>query len=442
MSLLFLAFALTLSTIAMIWRFGAGRRLSVVTVTFWTLFALHGASAIPYALDLLHRAEFAHTPVPESFPLVIGLSFLCYTAGALAVPAVLRLSVTRAQSQFFATPTGAGRLRFALFAILSVAAVLVALLYLFGAGATGLTLLRPGADATLLREHRAGFSEANPYTYVAALAMNAVLPVLMLTALNRAAAVTSWKWRWVGISLFVVLLAMSAAGLHKAPIVVAFLYVVINSYYSGHFRRVSLPKTALAGAILVVGLGSLGYCLTYDIGPIEALSWTLHRIAVAPQNSLEAFLQVYPKRAEFNYGTGIGLVARLLGDNTYVSPPLLVGSLVTGRSDVSLNAFWASEAWAAAGYVGVIGASFCVGAGLALADRACLRSAKSDTCVALYAVWTVSSVSIASVSILTVLLSGGFVLAAVVASLLGWTARHRRRRMPLPSGFGAKACQL
>src|SRR5205823_1255932 len=84
------------------------------------------------------------------------------------------------------------------------------------------------------------------------------------------------------------------------------------------------------------------------------------------------------------------------------------------------NGFWSTDLWASFGYPGVIVGSAFVGAFMVLLDWLTLRWLwKTELVVALYAFLIVDSVRAGSVSIFTMLASGGLALAPLLAALIG-----------------------
>ena len=73
--------AIVLSLVYMMARFKIHRAPTVVGVTFLTLFAMHGISALPYAQGDVGRELSQGVPVSPYFPAVVGLSFAFFAVG-------------------------------------------------------------------------------------------------------------------------------------------------------------------------------------------------------------------------------------------------------------------------------------------------------------------------------------------------------------------------
>ncbi len=437
LAIAFLVLALIASLFAMARFFSLFGRISIIGTVFLTLFVMHGVSAIPYSLGFLERDMLVRNNVPVSFPLVLGMSFLCFVVGALAATHLLHFDLRIAQRSFFAGPMAKRLPSPGRYLMTCSLAVGLGLLFAFGAGQTGLQLLavqsRQGAE---LRDFRMSFVETNPYFYIGSYAKNFLVPIAMLVAFNVGAVRHTRAWRFAGWSLFLFLVVISVANLHKFPVIVAFLYLVLNHLFRTTVggRASFRPLALIGGAILV--LGSLLYYLTYDLETSDALYSTFYRVFVIPQQCLEGFLQIYPDVEQFNGGLGVGLLARLLGSGSYVSPPFLVGETMTGESGVSANAFWSSELWAAFGYPGVILGSLAVGALFVALERWSLARPRTPVSVAAYAYLVVAAIGVLNVSIFTSLLSGGIALAPLAVLIL------ERRSPPRPLVRGSTHSSL
>jgi hypothetical protein len=281
-------------------------------------------------------------------------------------------------------------------------------------------LAEEARDEGRIRAFRLAFHDENAYFYAGSLVNNIFAPILLLVAYNEYRRLRSGLWFLLACALLGLLLLTSTAGVHKAPVAFACLFLVVNWFFGRPRPNVTnSAKFWLAPGLTLSGVGALGYYLTYQVDAEGALKQTVDRIVVVPQYCVNSFLHVYPRIVGFNYGLGIGLIARILGVNHYESPPFLVASIITGEDNVSSNAFWSTEFWASFGYPGVVVGSIFVGALMAWFDRFCLANSRNSISIALYAFMVIAVLRMPNASIFTGLLSGGLAVGCFFAAMLG-----------------------
>lgn len=400
-----------------VWRFQVHRRLSIVGTVFAIAFLQYGVMCIPYGLGYAHMADVS-VPISREYPWFFIQTFGGFTAGAVLMAGILQLDIPTAQEKFFNAqiPVEDAADRSFYFSLL-VPAVLIALAYVFAQGTSGFEMLLSAAgNYDKIREFRLGFYDQNPYQYAGSIVNNSIGPILLLTALNTHAISRRPMWRLVSLGLFATLFLTATAALHKAPVVVLILHVLVNRFIrTGEARR--LVRFAVPALAILVPLIVVGFVVTYGQGTSAALESTGMRIFVAPIVGVHAFLFVYPDVLPFNNGLGIGLLAKIYGVQYYVNPPVVVGQIVAGPN-VVLDCIWSSEMWAAWGDIGVLLGSVAVGALIVSLEWWCLRQARSTTSIATYAFLIVVGIAVPELSIFTVLLSGGLVIGPTVARFL------------------------
>lgn len=411
--------AIVVSLVYMMARFKIHRAPTVVGVTFLTLFAMHGISALPYAQGDVGRELSQGVPVSPYFPAVVGLSFAFFAVGATMMAFWLNADLPTLQESYYRQPLEPSRVNLPSFLLFAVVSVVLGMLFVYGAGDTGVEMLTHQSrhDATL-REFRLNFKQANPYWYWGMLVNSVFGPILLVVAMVEARAVRSVTWGATAAVLFIVLVLTSTANLHKAPLALLVLTVSLGAMLSRAELDHKRMRRFWVWIVAVVGVvGGVGYYLTYSLEADQAWQATLDRIFVVPQICLDEFLFVYPKIVDFNYGRGIGLVAKMLGDSGYVAPAFMVAQIITGDARTSSNAFWSSELWAAFGFVGVIAGSMFVGALMVWLDNYCLRKRRTPTSIATYAFLTVACLRMPSISLFTALLSGGIALGPIFTAV-------------------------
>jgi oligosaccharide repeat unit polymerase len=437
LGILVLTAALIGSIAAMNAAFSIFKQPTITGTVFVTVLLVHGITAIPYCLDMLERPVLATLPVSPELPWVLAAVFGMYAIGAITASELLRFKPIAEANRFFSQPMHIGDISIPRVVVAGVAAIVIGLLFSFGSGSTGLAMLAEETrDEFTLRRYRINFIENNSYYYIGTLVRTVLGPILMLISFNQAVATKQRMWALAGWLFLAINVLASTAHLHKWPIVLIALYLVINRM----FRSRHAINVKLAAAVLVMTFvfGTIGYYLTYNVTQGEASSAALARIFVIPQWCLDSFLNVYPNIVPFDHGMGIGLISSLAGVKDYISPDNIVATIVTGDHEVTANSFWAATMWASFGYSGVILSSFIVGVMMVCLDRWCLTRKRNAATAGLYAYMIVSAVNVVNVSIFTCLLSGGLGLAPFLVAFLASSKRHRTEEAtePWPSASG------
>jgi len=414
-------------------RFEFHRRLSLTGVVFVTLLVMHGVSAVPFALgavDYEFLPGISLQPTRE-LPWVLSLSVGLFVVAATMMARALKFNIRHAQASFFNAQLSIGQVNPVFLAIAVVGTSAVAILYAYGTGVTGLQiLLEHSGDEVFLDSFRQRFLEENPYYYIGSYAATVFGPVVLLILLNLVRATQKLTERLLiglaGAVLFTVLVVANIASLNKVPLGMLLLYVLLNQRLA-HSRspRIGIREWLLV-AVALAGAGFVGYYLTYDLDLAAALQLVIERVFLVPQAVLNAYLYVYPGVLDFSNGLGIGLVARLLGGD-YVNPQDLVGAILIGRG--GFNCYWACELWANFGYPGVALGSVLAGIAIVSLDWWCLRRGpRTVLSLALYSFMIVSVIRVGSVSLFTMLLSGGLVVAPLFVEALGLRDRGQSLR--------------
>jgi len=432
-----LALALISSVAVMSLKFGIHRTPSITGVTFLSVFAAHGVTAIPWSIGWLGGDYYLFpTPSPD-YPWVVGTSFVGFVVGALAAARFQSFDLQDAQTRFANDRLGRGRVIFVVLAVVVVLVAFVAIwLTLLPAAAAILTLAGRSPDA--ITQFRFGSGAVfGLLAYPLSIFATVVGPLLLLTTIN---VVRMSRGVERGAALFLIgalslaLLLTVASTLQRAPVVMLFLFVMASFYLSSRRYPAVDRRVAVVAAAVVVIVGTAAYVATTSLNVFDSARFVFDRVFLIPQQALDAFLHVYPNEIPYSMGLGVGLFARFAGVTDYQMPALLVGYMSTGSARVDLDCFWACDLWANFGYAGVAIGSVFVGALVVSLDRWCLRVMKRTAVgSALYAFMLVQSIQMVHLSVFTMLLSGGFVIAPLVAWLLegprvGWTRRTRSER--------------
>jgi hypothetical protein len=416
-----LTLALIASTAAMTLRFQLHRTISITGTAFLAALLMHGVSAIPLAAGLIGQ-QFSLYPTPSPhYAWVVGASFIGFAAGAVALAARSSFDVTEAQTAWARRSLEHRRIRRAMLLIIGIT-IATALVVALPPGVSGLLTLAGGSPSAIYQFRQTSGQNLGLFAYPLSVFGGVVGPLLLLVTINLARS----SLRQERLVVFVLLIAattalllISASTLQRAPIIFLLLFALMGwSVSSSQYPSAQRWVMAALAAIVLVG-GAATYVFTYSIGGSEALREVLERLYLAPQQSLDAFLHIYPSEVAFSGGAGIGLISRVLRLPDYQSPALLAGYLSTDAPRIDLNCYWACDLWANFGYVGVVLGSFLVGGVLVSLDRWCLLGMKRTAAgCALYAFMLIQATQVASISFFTMLFSGGLILAPALAWVL------------------------
>lgn len=420
----------------MAYRFKIFQRPSVVGLGFVAAFMQYGVMSVSYAAD-----PVLPLPIATEYPFFIAATFGCFVLGATLTAVALRFDVVETQQHFFEQTAGAVTgLRVPVYVALVIPTFVVGVLYATSTERTGIEMLFEfGGEHDMLSAYRVAFATENPYAYGGAMVNQLFGPVLMSIAFNMWRIERKAVWGVVALALFGMLVMTSTASLHKAPLIILIFHVFANFFFL-RTRSPRIPVRAVLGTTgIVAAVGTAGYALTYGQSALDALGSTVSRVFIAPIVAIHAYLHVYPGLIDFNYGLGIGLIAKIADVKDYLNPPVLVGRLTAGPN-VCFNGLWSTEMWAAFGWPGVIVGSMCVGALLVVLDRWAMARRRTATSVALFSWLVIASVGLGEGSIFTAMLSGGIGLVVPLSWLL--EAGERRPRAWESSGAGGQPRQL
>jgi hypothetical protein len=397
----------------MVHQFRLFQHPSLVGFTFIAAMLQYGLMAVSYG-----QSPELPFRLPEEYPYFLGATFTFYVIGASVAASIARFSIPDEQRRFFGASLGSAAVNVPRYVVIFVATLALGLLFVGSTEQTGIEMLvTHGGEQALLRRFRNEFRESNPYSYAGFVITYVIGPMLMMMAINVWRRERKPAWAAAAAVMLGLLVVTSTASLAKAPIVVLMLYVLANQFLSNWGgKQIRIVQVAVP-AVLVLGLGALGYALTYGHGPAEAFEDTIDRIFVIPLMCVHAYLYVYPNVVDFEHGMGIGLVAKLLDTPAYTSPAAVVGYAVTHSNSTS-EAIWSTDLWANFGWPGVIIGSAAIGALMVSLDRWCLLRPRGPATIALYAFFLVSSIHVAEVTIFTMLLSRGLIIAPLLAWLL------------------------
>jgi hypothetical protein len=92
-----------------------------------------------------------------------------------------------------------------------------------------------------------------------------------------------------------------------------------------------------------------------------ALFWSVERLVVEPQRTLQLFFEVYPEYHPHLLGMSSKILSALFGAQDFIPPSVYIPRNLLGFESTSFPTLFIGEAWADFGYPGVVISSVLVG---------------------------------------------------------------------------------
>jgi hypothetical protein len=423
-------------------------QFSIFTPFLIALFMRYGV-AIPFSNDV--NATNTHYPVSESvlasYYLATAFTYIAVLVGVSSVGVVLR----RYGTAIVAARTEPRALAGAFTIVLIVVWVAWIILPWQQFVHAYSQLFAPLHSAVDYRSYRIDYGQSTNFSasvvnYAGAVARFGLLPaitwILWFHRRHRAAM-------FGFVLAFGTLIVIGVLSGKKMPalVTVAGLLVAwqLGRRYRGQWLSVRLALAVIAlVAIVVPTLYGLQYpLLSYG----DRLTLGLFRLTSEYSRVGQLRFALYPDVHEFLYGRGSFVIGTLLSvinptapsqlpPETYI-PLALLGPGYGGAWD---SAFY-TEAWADAGWVGVIAVGLMVGAYLEAVDQWFRRRRNSPIALGLYTALCLSVLSLTDVSLTTALWTygagSGFIVYWLVRSYRSSSTRQAQHATESVSGFAA-----
>jgi len=272
--------------------------------------------------------------------------------------------------------------------------------------------------------------------YIYRVMLGAVAPMLVVWGSLSAWINRSWILLMAASLLFLAVMVGKSETLSKAPLA----FFVIQLLVAGLlvFRNRTNWR---GGAVLLLGIILVLYLIIkltmLDYDNFGALGFLYYRVFEVPNESLLETFGAFPSRYPHTWGANIRPLAAIMGRD-YVPAFTVISQLWHNSKDVTSNALFIADAWVDFSYAGVIVFSILAGAICRLIDAIYLENGKTVLGIAIMAP-AFSGVFALLVSALnTALLSGGLLLAPLLAGALVRAIRFLEQAAPpsVPVGDG------
>jgi hypothetical protein len=247
----------------------------------------------------------------------------------------------------------------------------------------------------------------------------------------------SW---WLLLSAILLMLAVDVGkseALSKAPLAFFILQLIVAATLTFTNRLTLRTSVGAVGAILLVLYLVVSVTITYLAGA-EALVFIYSRVfGVTNQALLENFA-VFPALHPHTWGANIRSIAALMGVSYTPSFSIVADTWYPTTNETSVPALFIADAWTDFSYAGVIVFSLIAGAICRSIDAVFLVHGKTVVGVAVLGAVFFGVFTLLVTALNTALLSGGLLLAPLLAGLLVKATQYLRQRHPgLPSGNAA-----
>jgi hypothetical protein len=265
-------------------------------------------------------------------------------------------------------------------------------------------------------------------SYLYRLILGAVAPMFVIWGLIAGWSDKSWSLLLATLFLFVATMIGKADTLSKAP-AAFFLIQVMVAILLTFTNRVTWRSTL--GAICAVALVLYTVTRLVMIFPqgTEILSVVYFRVFEATNQALLENFATFPFVHPYMWGTNIHPIAILMG-LSYLPAFSIVAHTWYGTYDVTSNALFIADAWADFSYLGVIMFSMVAGAVCRTVDATFLAHGKTIAGIAVLGAVFFGIFTLLVTALNTALISGGLLLAPILAGLVVTASRYLGQKRP------------
>jgi hypothetical protein len=266
--------------------------------------------------------------------------------------------------------------------------------------------------------------------YVYRLILGAVAPMLVVWGLLSGWINRSWILLLATSLLFLVVMVGKSETLSKAPPAFFFIQLIVAALLA--FRNRVSWRTGLGVllAIVLVLYPIIRLTVTAydDFGP---MGFIYYRIFEVPSEAILETFAAFPFRYPHTWGADIRPLATIMGLD-YVPAYTIISQLWHNTKDATSNALFIADAWVDFSYAGVIVFSIIAGAVCRLIDAIYLVNGKTVLGIAIMAAVFAGVFTLLMSALNTAFLSGGLLLAPIVASVLVKAIRVLNSTGPSP----------
>jgi hypothetical protein len=431
--------------------------LTTTTMLIGSLLLIYGPACLSYTASSGSRAFLIHllinanqfpdpifavikAKIPDFDAVVtamnfsIALMYLGVIAGIMAVDrlfpkriATMRGALANWNAQALQDEVGSHRI------LLIVISALVALMLLTSIKENHIATIWKffsikGDDANNLagNEFRLHFASSPSYFY--RLILSAVAPMFIVWGLLAGGLSRSWPLLLATSLLFIATMIGKFDTLSKAPPAFFLIQLMVAALliFSNRITWRSALGGACVIALLLYAIARLIMTLPEGYLGIE---FVYYRVFEVENQALLQNFATFPFMHPFMWGANIRPIAILMGLD-YVPSYSVVAYTWSGTYDVTTPSLFIADAWADFSYAGVIVFSLIAGAVCRLIDAIFLVHGKTVVSVAVLGATFMGVFTLLTTALNTALLSGGLLLAPILAGLLVAAIRYLGQRNP------------
>jgi hypothetical protein len=281
-------------------------------------------------------------------------------------------------------------------------------------------------DDTSRAAYRLNHGGSQNYLY--RLVLGAVAPMLVVWGLLASWINRSWILLAAASLLFLCVLVGKADTLSKAPPAFFLVQLILAGLLA--FRNRTGWRSGLVALLAIVSVFYL--CVSIALSMVNsfgALGFLYYRIFEVPSESLLETFGAYPFRYPHTWGANIRPLATIMGLD-YTPAFTMISELWHNTRDATSNALFIADAWVDFSYAGVIVFSMLAGATCRIIDAIYLANGKTVLGIAIMAAALGGVFTLLVSALNTAFLSGGLLLAPIVAGVLVYAIRFLDRATP------------
>jgi hypothetical protein len=285
-----------------------------------------------------------------------------------------------------------------------------------------------GDDENIARDaFRSHFAGSPNYLY--RVMLGAVAPMFVIWGLLAGWLARSWLLVLAASLLLIVILIGKIETLSKAPPAFFLIQLMVAALLV--FTNRLTWRSALGAAGLVTLVLYITARLTIAIPRgIAGLEFVYYRVFEVENQALLENFATFPFAHPYMWGANIQPLATLIGQ-PFIPAYRITAQTWYGNPDISNPALFIADAWADFSYAGVIVFSLIAGAVCHSIDAVFLVHGKTVVSVAVLGATFIGVFTLLVTALNTALLSGGLLLAPVLAALLVAATRYFGRRQPI-----------
>lgn len=275
-------------------------------------------------------------------------------------------------------------------------------------------------DNAARNSFRAHFGSSPSYLYRTLL--SAIAPMLVIWGCLAGILKRSWTLLLAAILLFLVTMLGEIETLSKAP-PAFFLIQIALAVMLAFTTKLSWKAAAAAGAFVALAIFLSTWMIVISPSGTSALETAYTRVFEMENETLVENFAVFPALHPFMWGANIRPIAMLTGQS-FVPAYRIVADIWYGSREITSPSLFIADAWADFSYAGVLVFSIVAGAVCRGVDLAFLAQGKSVVAIAVLSATFIGIFTLLTTALNTALLSGGLLLAPLLAFALTAAMRY------------------